>query len=265
LEGGSPLSLGRPSEFVGGNATQLASLPLIDPQTGDLVAMSSVVFTPEEIWDALREEATPLGERGLHVLVATKPELNGDDTVMSPELLDHSGTCGQFANLLVDCDASSGAVCHRSDSIERLVDDMRAGKTGQSQFDRVLSESGALDKVSFTFAPVNVTSFRPVDPSNFSRGVEAFTSAVYSLGLGRSEESLRTSYENLSATVGDAMSVLILMEFTGIMVILYATVQISVSVTKPVTQLFEVVRGVNRYVHMLFCCVSLDKRTNPPP
>jgi len=246
LEGGSPLSLGRPSEFVGGNATQLASLPLIDPQTGDLVAMSSVVFTPEEIWDALREEATPLGERGLHVLVATKPELNGDDTVMSPELLDHSGTCGQFANLLVDCDASSGAVCHRSDSIERLVDDMRAGKTGQSQFDRVLSESGALDKVSFTFAPVNVTSFRPVDPSNFSRGVEAFTSAVYSLGLGRSEESLRTSYENLSATVGEALGVLILSVFTGIWIILYASIQISLSIAKPVAQLCDLVHSANR-------------------
>jgi len=245
------LSLGRPSDLVGARpASQLASLPLNDPHSGDFVGLSSVVFSPVEIQNALREEETPLGERGLHILVSTKPYLNGDDTVMSPELLhDNESPSRKLLDLLIEntgCNRRDDPGCDRLENIAGIVSDMQAGNEGQTQFKRYPEESEEEELVLFAYAPVNVTSVLPVDPSNFSRGVRTYTSSIYSLGLARSEETLQSTFSDLLGTVGGALGVMSFLIFVEMMIIIYAAVQISISVTRPVAHLRELVDSANR-------------------
>lgn len=233
---------------------QLAQ-PLIDTRTDEVIGISMARLQGQQLLVALSEEMTPLGVGSFRVMTAAGDrarELDvlvapgftfGDDPVSTSEILLPNDSCDKF-------DASSS--CRNVLDFSQIVEDMHAGGTDLQTFTRTSNTTGAPEMVSLTYAPVSVQSYRPIDPSDFSRGVRGYTSNVFSVALGSTEEGIALTFlsaqEALNGTLRRFVMSLLIILVVSLVVLVPVSAWISMSIAVPVTQLCQLVTHVNRYV-----------------
>ena len=251
-EGGNPLHVTAPYPFASGATAQSSTLPLVDPITGTHVGQALVDFLPEDIVVQLRPENTPLADKGFPILITAQPNSFGADTVVGPGYSIGESEGQPIGNLVLpdddNCSDAEDPNCANRLEFEEILVEMRAGKAGTTTFTRT-SSTGESEKVYMAFAPVISKDFASIDSSDFSRGVTAYDSMIYSLAVLEPESGfLRPFQESIDVerSVDVALGVLLALIIMAAIVVCYVTSSITVRITKPFAQLLELVQNVNR-------------------
>jgi len=250
MEGGNPLHVTTPYAFASGTTAQSSTLPLIDPHTGEHIGQALLDFLPEDIVASLRPENTPLAEGGFPLLITAQPDSFGADTVVGPGYTIEGGKGYPIGDLVLqhDCTDSQDVKCIHRREFENILLDMRDGKTGTTSFTRTTA-TGDIEKVYLAYAPVISRDFAPKNSSDFSRGVDSYNSKIFSLAVAEPEKGfLRPFQESIDVqrSINVALGVLLALIVLDAIIVTFITSRITVSITKPVTQLLELVRNINR-------------------
>ena len=257
--GTAPLYVTVPSQIPSDNNREVQSralLPLIDPRTGELVAHNHVRISLRQLWEVL-EDQTNLGAESFRLVSRAGAEANGDDDLIQlwEDPLTYTMSEKQLAGIplaevvlpLDGCSENPSKPQCRD--FAQIVDAIHKGKTEQRQFIRTgLSRQDEL--INFNFAPIELTSYRPVNASDFSRGTYAYTRPVFALAFAQTEEAVLNSFSSVSSEISRtqdnsliAMSIVMLL---AIVVVVIVSWFVALSIAIPVAQLCELVTMINR-------------------
>mmetsp|Transcript_30884 Transcript_30884/g.92555 ORF Transcript_30884/g.92555 Transcript_30884/m.92555 type:complete len:1871 (-) Transcript_30884:814-6426(-) len=251
----APLYVTPPYEFAGSSiVAQSCTLPLVDPKTGEHIGQTLLDFTPGPMTSSLQKENIDLAEGGFAILITTRKDALGHDTVIGPNY--NIGDPGkQIEDLFVPpeekCPNPSADFTGSVNPFCDIASAMRKGKEGNGTFNMVSSDEGSgKDEYYFSYAPVNVTSFRPVDDSDYTRGVKKYDSTIYSLGFAEPRKELTKLFQRNRARTQKfiyisiaALTVVILIATT---LLVWISSRVTVSVTIPIIHLLGLLKNVNR-------------------
>ena len=242
-------------------------LPINNDRTGEYIGQAIFDFFPTAIFTALTQEETELALEGFHTLTTVEPDESGTNTIVGPNFDYGKGDRSALKDVLIpynrcpnDGDTTTTTTtttgtkskdCQNSDEVDGILRDMEQGGSAYRTFTRRSCQDCPPDQiVNYAYAPVNVTSFRFVDPSDMSAGVIEYNPTVYVVGLGETEDGLialfRQDRNNLSSTVRIALGVLLAIIVVAFAMIVYVAYTVSASITHPIGKLLVLVIGVNR-------------------
>ena len=251
---GLPLHISPPYLFASnGFVGQSSTLPLIDPSTEEYVGSVMIDFLPQRIIDSLASSNTRIGQGtdGFPILVSMDRDVSGADTVVGPEFnIKGPGKTIDEVVLLNDGPTSQLRVDFR----EYVLPQIKGGKANITSFNR--TGSSGEEKIHMAYAPIQTKVYEPIDPSDFSRGVNLNSSMVFALGIAIPESDLALPFTNIRESVyqdiSRAFNILIsLIVIAGILAITLAT-SITASIVNPVLKLLGLVRSINRSVRYNF-------------
>jgi len=259
LGDGSPLFLAQPSFFSETGSTGMrATLPLVDPVTSEFVAESLLEFSAEYIADSMGPRRTvldKLGSGAFPLVLSYERNKRGANTIFAPDisfgqeelpveeyLLGNDGCTDTF---------DFGEGCSRREAFQDVLEFTELRGFGGNRFERS-DENNNLEEIQFGFAPVVVTTHKPVDPSDFTSGLQRSETTVFSLWLCQSQKGAETSVARARRTMGriTTVALVILGTISAItfLVVLYISASVSMSITIPVSQLHSWIKQANRYV-----------------
>jgi hypothetical protein len=250
IEQNISLHVTAPYAFAGGTTIgQSVTVPLVDPRSGEYVGQVLNDFLSNTIFGALVNKSTVLSEDGFPVLVAVQgnPEEN---TVVGPgyKIGDDATEISRVV-LRQDYDCNSAVCGARRRAFSALVASMNAGESGRTNFTRE-SPNGEEELVHIAYAPVKVKGIRPMDSSDFARGVEVIEYVIYSLSLCEPEEGLLKLFKKIEDDKAKAIRWAVVCIATGIcfgaLFVIYISYQVTKSITKPMLNLLEMIRCINR-------------------
>jgi len=142
-------------------------------------------------------------------------------------------------------DASNSA---NVNALMSLIDLMKDKSTQEASFTR-MDENGAEEAGWFVRSPVLVRELKPVQPDDFSRGVNSSDFLLYHLTIARQESELYAKFDTINDEIENNLSRMVTIYLVLTCVITAACIMImagiSVGVTKPQIQLLQVVKRVN--------------------
>jgi hypothetical protein len=185
LESGDVISFGPPYLFAEIQDVGIsAAAPLIDPHTGEFIGISFIEFRATEFFQSLVRTRSDF-----HFIIA--PEAQADeDAIVGP------------GHAIGDPPAAISDVVLPHDSINStnraffsdILKDMKAGLKGEKWFQRTTSE-GSEENIFLSYLPVHARILKPVQPDDYSRGANASRVLIYSIGVARSEETMRLPFK----------------------------------------------------------------------
>lgn len=212
-------------------------------------------FLSSPIATALSERSSLLSEKGFRFVITPEYDVSGGDVVVAPDAeLGASPTGTAIENIIMQHDSCSdifsfGPACERSMQFFSLLKDMKLGRQGIGQFTRT-NNDGWLETLRIGYTPVVVPGFRPVDSSEFSRGIEEYETTLYSVGVVELDKEVLQKFDfvggAIEASSFQASAVLVFFVFVSFLVVLVISANLSKSVSIPVTQLLDVVTSINR-------------------
>lgn len=246
LSGGDPLHVTPPYVFAGKQeSAQSVTQALIDPVSGEYVGQTLVDFSSQRIVASLTQEETPVVD-GFHVLISSKPDQQGADTIVAPGF-SFNGIGNEKTAAISEFLLSNGAL--ENGGFSEILKDMHAGGENLSSFRR-FTESGDEERIYLAYAPVTVKSLQPVDPSNLSRGVKVHKSHIFTLGLGERAAGIFASFDgiedSLQQTSNISIAVLCVVIALAFAAVLYLSSRVTMSIITPVSQLLLLTTKINR-------------------
>ena len=207
------------------------------------------------IIEALSPEETPLYPGGFHVLITTERHKlgPGTDVVLGPNF-EFGVEVAKLEDLLFTeekCDDGDNSGCeNREIFVDTILKKMQVGGSGSTKFAR-RSADGQEEQVYFTYAPITVKSFRAIDPSNITRGVEEYEITPYSLALGEPQSAIFSTFEEiedpLDFTVTISMTVMSVMIVVAFGFVALISSRAARSIVVPVAQLLTLIQNINRF------------------
>ena len=192
-------------------------------------------FTPGSIFRALQSNQLRLAEGGFPILITPESDILGHDTVIGPGFSLNDGGKSISDLLLAD------------DSLDPILEEMKAGKKGSGSFSALVGDSR--EQFNISFAPVIVRSYRPLDSSDITRGVEIETNLVYSLALGETESGIIKSFQSIddfaSQNAKICIGVLSAVIAISTLSIIFMAFRVTSSMAKPILQLLELLKSIN--------------------
>lgn len=238
-----------PYEFATGGTVlfaQSATTPLIDPLTAEHVGQVLFDFFPTDIIRII-EEDTPLSSGGFPILVATESAYDAD-TVVGPDysLSDPpSPIASKVLAVDVDCDR---AVCRANvEAFNEVVEKMKTGLQGNATFYRT-TDGGRQERVHMAYSPVSVRTFRPLDSSDFSRGLNASDYLIYSLALVEVEDGTLETFDPIEDVtqqqITAAIVILSILLIVASVLIVYVSLRVTQSIAEPMVYLLDIIRSI---------------------
>lgn len=174
------------------------------------------------------------------------------ETVVAPKI-ELGETCSIYKALVPNdpCDNvfSFDPSCQYRNTVTNVFNAMLMGETHQTQIQRT-SDAGAREVINVAYAPVVVRSLRPIDPSDFSRGVEQFNETVYSVALVQSEEGLLQSLSEMHLELERVMHHMVgflgQLILVAVIIVVAVLSRASVKIVQPVIELLDLVKKINR-------------------
>lgn len=258
LEEDSTLHITAPYVFaISKINAQSATSPLIDPKTGEHVGQVLQDFQPKSQFDALHQNNTQLSDGGFPILIAVRDD--GLNTILGPNF-----PIGQRPQSILDvvlpndtADRCNTTMCqdHRT-SFRHIETSMTKGISSVDGFTRGKPTTGdegvdfSNEEVFVAYHPVEVRSLRPVDASDFARGVEPYHELIYSLGLCEPAESLFKPFRAIEVKthrqIKRAVSMLAVMILVASLFVVYISYLVTASITGPIIYLLDLIRRINR-------------------
>jgi hypothetical protein len=236
-----------PYRFAGGSVAQSATTPLIDPVTEEHLGQVLFDFYADQVFTEL-ESYTFLSEEGFPFLVATQSD-DDSDTVLAPGFYQNVTAPPISKQVLpIDFDCNRTKCIQNAMEFDSIVDAMKQGRSGTADFSRSKA-SGGVERVHMAYAPVRVKSFRPLDSSNFSRGVEVESYLIYSVALAEPEEDILDPFDPIEETatrqIKVALIVLCVLIVLSTSVVAYMSHQVATSISAPMIYLRDLLQLIN--------------------
>ena len=224
---------------------QSGSSPLIEPRTGKHVGQTLIDFNSQPIIDSLSKENFALTGKGFPILITIESDNFGADTVIGPGREEEAKP---IADLVLANDPECiGSAC--KEGFFKIVEDMKLGKTGTSEFSRV-SDEGSIEAIYISYAPVIVKSFAPTDSTDFDRGVVQSDYVLYSLAFAQPEEDMLQPFGEVERDIEKQFYITLIVLCTTIALatafVFYFSHAITVSMTEPMFYLLELIHHINQ-------------------
>jgi len=245
---GMPLHISPPYVFASNSFVGLSStLPLIDPSTGEYVGTVMIDFLPQSIIDSLASPNTRIGQGtdGFPILVTPFKDVSGANTVVGPGFhLDGPGKAIDEVVLPNDGPNSQLRVNFR----EYVLPYLNGGEANVTSFQRRDSR-GEEETIHIAYVPIMTKVYKPIDPRDFSRGVNVTSSMVFALGIAIPETDLALPFtriiQSVNQDISKAFAILIsLIVIAGVLSISIAT-SLTSSIVNPVLKLLGLVQSIN--------------------
>ena len=236
---------------------QSATSPLIDPKSGEHVGQVLQDFFSGSIFNVLDRSNTKYTMEGFPILIAVEDD-DGKNAIIGPDhnLWDRPRS---IVDVVLPNDAGScnTTICkdHQDSfgTIEKAMKDGRADVGGFKRTRSGLNDGDGDHKnedVFVAYHPVKVRSLRPIDSSDFTRGVEPYHELIYSLGLCEPVESLFKPFEKIEMEMHQqikwAISILSVMILVASLFVIYISYVVTTSITRPIIYLLDLIRRINR-------------------
>eukprot|EP00980_Cylindrotheca_fusiformis_P018800 scaffold6265_cov193-Cylindrotheca_fusiformis.AAC.20 len=232
---------------------QSATTPLFDPKTGQHVGQALVDFETKPIYEALQDE-TQFVEGGFPLLIAAGSEIG--DTVIAPDFSTTTEEAVPVAEKVLRYDAR----CTEPDCVDNakrfngIVNAMKNGETIEREDAPVeflrKTRSGGSEEMIIAYSPVNVKMYRMVDSSDFSRGVTVSDFLIYSLAFVQSKASILQPYKEIENEMYKSLSlavvILSVVVAGAVLLVLYLSHRLALSISKPMVYLLHLIRSINR-------------------
>ena len=244
---GPPLYLTTPYIFVGTNKVgQSVSASLIDPMNGEHIGQAVVDFIPDVLFKALLNE-TQISSGGFLILITPELDVLDTDTIIGPNFT-LGGTGKRIEDLVFSFLNCTIKECV-SGFNQTVGNEMRNGTKGTTNFTRT-GKDGSNEMFYISYSPITVKSFKPMNSSDFSRGVEEFESLVYSLAIVQPEKSLLGPFQNVESEIKNQINitigVLALLVSLASALLIYISSHVTMSMTVPIAHLCFFMENVNR-------------------
>ena len=231
------------------------SLPLVDTRKDEFLGVSILRYTEEPIIQILSDRLTPLGFGSFHLMTVAGEHARPDGSLVIGPGFSFGDTPLPISAVMLPHDNCNSTInstesCANIEEFDDIVADMHNGGTSLKTFLRTSNVTGRLESISLTYAPVRVRSYRPIDPADFSRGIKEYTSDIFSVALGQTEEGLAQTFasseEALTNTLRRFVLILIAIALSALVFLIPVSAWISFSTIVPVTQLCKLVTDINR-------------------
>ena len=252
----SPLFIAPLVEVASDNPAPSASvaLPLVDSRSNEFFGETMLQFSLEVIEDILGMNRSPLESGGFHLMLAIGENAPSEDVLYAPDFDVGDDPISSQRTLLPNDECSSvfefSQGCVNLERFQNAKQHMQTGGSALTSFTRTTPQSGLSESVSFAYAPVFVTSYRPTDASDLSRGVRAYSNPVWSIATGQTDVGLQLTFASVQSALDSAIArfviVLVIVSVVAFAILIPISAWISMSITVPVTQLCAVVADVNR-------------------
>ena len=184
----------------------------------------------------MNTENLRLSEGGFPIVITPESDSLGHDTVKAPGFSLNLGGAA-IEDLLKPIDGS----------FKSIAQNMKAGKSGSGSF---TSAIGGGQVFNITYAPVTVRGYRPLNSSEFARGVVEEETLIYSLALVEAEAAILKPFQDIndsaSKTVKVCIGVLAALIAVSVVLIICIAFRVTTLMTRPVLQLLDVMKGINR-------------------
>jgi hypothetical protein len=162
-----------------------------------------------------------------------------------------------------NCNGNDEQCALHLSEFEAITDAMRNGSFGVTNFSRT-TEDGSIEMIYMAFAPVELKDLRPIDSSDFARGIEQSDVLVYSLGLAETEEGMlmpfRAIVDPVNETMTVAITVLSVVVFLAIALVVCLSRDVVVSISVEMLLLLELIKKIQRCVRRRD---GMDNASNP--
>ena len=253
---GDLLHVTPPYNFTATMVSTTAAISLIDQRNQKYVGQVLIDVDTTRILKRLTPEETPLlASDGFHTLITTARDQFEFNTIVGPDFV-FGVNYSSIEDLLMrhdNCDAATNSrmACENRREFEKILERKISGDADTVTFRRTKNEDGdEQETIYYSFAPVEVTSFRAVDASNASRGVYSFKSYPYVLGIGETEQGLYSTFETVEGPLNNTVKISIAVVSVSIIIafcfVAFISSRVALSITIPVTQLLSLVRSIRR-------------------
>jgi tetratricopeptide (TPR) repeat protein len=216
--------------------------------SGEHIGQALIDFTSDRIFASLSDTMTPLVD-GFHVLIALKPDDKGNDVVIAPgfnfrELIQIEKASIEYFVLPYGSPADKPGVSR----FGNILTEMRSGLFGAKDFNR-FDQNGEIESINIAYAPVTVTSLRPLNSTDLSRGTEKYRSQIFSLALAEKVKGLQDSVKGvgfaLEKTSQVCLLVLCILIATGVLSVILLSSRVTFSIITPIAYLLALTRSIN--------------------
>lgn len=248
----SPLHVANPMKHPKLSAPQqVASLPLLDPQTDSFVGQTTIGISSDPMSEL---GSSLLSDKGFYFVVTQKPDISGFDTVVAPGF-----SIGQDQGKVIDklimkhdnCEAvfEYHEGCRRLQTFSRHLKAMREGKTAQHRLE-IADSDGVPQPAMISYGPIDIPAYRPVSPSNFSRGLQEYRTVLYSVAYIEFDDEIEKATQGMQKDIHE-ITLKFLLILTGVasllfLGVLWLSTKMIISLTRPFSLLLEVVKRINR-------------------
>jgi len=165
-----------------------ATAAVANPNTGEYVGQTLLDFYPEGVKHGLE------GLGGIiPVLITPDVDATGGDTVVGPNMTS-GWKSASILDLLFEHDGPGTP--NRTYFEQNCLVPMKNGSSGLKNFWRT-KQDGNTEHLIIAFAPVYQRFLLPVNPDDFSRGVEVSKVLVYSVGMIRKAEDIHAPFAEI--------------------------------------------------------------------
>jgi hypothetical protein len=182
------------SSFIAASATS----PVVNPATDKYAGQMLIDFYPS----AVRKMLDPLTDY-LSFVITPEADLSGGNTVVGPNR-SIGWESAPIENYVFEHDSGSPRKAY---FVSSILPFMMNGTSGKKQFSR-LNEHGREEVWTLAFEPVYARALLPLDPSDFSRGINMSEILVYSVGIAAYSDSIEAPLQIIDDDVDDDLRVL---------------------------------------------------------
>jgi hypothetical protein len=173
-----------------------ATSPIANPSTNEYVGQ---VFSDFRSTDVRNLFHTLEDDDFCPFVVAIEDDINGGNTVVPP---------GKLSNTIWESKSIEDLVLRYDNSTSELKESFKAnvlalmknGTQSYREFSRT-NLDGKVENMTLAFAPVRARVMLPLDPSDYSRGVNISSILVYSVGIAISNTKIDDAWQPISAEI----------------------------------------------------------------
>ena len=187
-----PAHITAPYLFADLEFAATATAPIANPATEEYVGQILLDFFPSSLRSFFKRLDEPVA-----FVITPSDGGTDEDTVIGPDRLD-SWEPVSIIDLLFPYDETSSAF--REIFEANILRKMKDGGAGCESFVRT-SESGSRETLKLAFEPVKARVLLPLDPSDFSRGVNRSEVLVYSVGVANRVSDFEVPWQSIEDDV----------------------------------------------------------------
>jgi hypothetical protein len=173
-----------------------ATSPIANPTTNEYAGQVFSDFRPTDVHNLFH---TLQDDDFCPFVISVEDDINGGNTVVPPGRQSNtSWESKPIEDLVLRFDNSTSEL--KASFKANVLALMKNGTKGYREFSRT-NLDGTVEIMTLAFAPVQARVMLPLDPSDFSRGVNLSSILVYSVGIAISNNKIDDAWQPISGQI----------------------------------------------------------------